>query len=132
MELDTAPVDNGAWNRCIGTRWGRQSAFPNSISYAAMFRWELEHMSVSDRMHALGDHAKSSRQPPLRPRPTAGGDLAAGSHFIDDSLTSSSIDDDQMKARLRQAIEDRANEEFIIPDDATIAAIADADEAQLI
>jgi hypothetical protein len=89
-------------------------------------------MSVTDRMHALGDHAKSSRQPPLRPRPTAGGDLAAGSHFIDDSLTSSSIDDDQMKALLRQAIEDRANEEFIIPDDATIAAIADADAAQLI
>jgi hypothetical protein len=91
-----------------------------------MFRWELEHMSVTDRMHALGDHAKSSRQPPLRPRPTAGGDLAAGSHFIDDnSFTSQPIDDDEMKALLRQAIEDRA-------DDTTIAAIADADVAQRI
>ena len=90
-------------------------------------------MSVTDRMHALGDHAKSSRQPPLRPRPTAGGDLAAGSHFIDDnSLTSSSIDDDQIKVLLRQAIEDRETEELIIPDDTTIAATADTDAAQLI
>jgi hypothetical protein len=90
-------------------------------------------MSVTERMQALGDHAKSRRQLPLRPRPTAGGDLAAGGHFIDDnSLTSLPVDDDEMKALLRQAIEDRATEELIIPEDTTIAAIADADAARLI
>jgi len=90
-------------------------------------------MTVTERMQALGDHAKSGRQPPLRPRLTAGGDLAAGSHFIDDnSLTSPPIDDDEMKALLHQTIEDRATEELIIPEDTTIAAIADTDTGQLI
>ena len=90
-------------------------------------------MTVTERMQALGDHAKSGRQPPLRSRPTAGGDLAAGSHFIDDnSLTPPPIDDDEMKALLRQTIEDQAAEELIIPDDTTIAAIADPDAGQLI
>ena len=90
-------------------------------------------MTVTERMQALGDHAKSGRQPPLRSRPTAGGDLAAGSHFIDDnSLTPPPIDDDEMKALLRQTIEDHATEELIIPDDTTIAAIADPDPGQLI
>lgn len=90
-------------------------------------------MTVTERMQALGDHAKSGRQTPLRPRSTAGGDLTAGSHFIDDnSLTSLPIDDDEMKALLRQTIEDRATEELIIPEDMTIAAIAEADTGQLI
>ena len=90
-------------------------------------------MSVTDRMQALGDHAKSSRQPPLRPRPTAGGDLAAGSHFIDDnSLTSPPIDDDEMRVLLRRTIDDRTTEEPVIAEDMTIAAIADGDVAQLI
>jgi len=84
-------------------------------------------------MQALDDHAKGSRQPPLRPRPTAGGDLAAGSQFVDeDSLTSPPIDDDEMKVFLRQTIEDRATEEPVIPEDTTIAAIVDGDVAQLI
>jgi len=79
-------------------------------------------MSVTERMQALGDHAKSSRQPPLRPRQTAGGDLAAGSHFIhDNALTSPPIDDDdEMNALLHQAIEDRTAEELIIPESAAI------------
>ena len=90
-------------------------------------------MTVTERMQVLGDHAKSGRQPPLRSRPTADGDLAAGSHFIDDnSLTPPPIDDDEMKALLRQTIEDHATDELIIPDDTTIAAIADPDAGQLI
>ena len=90
-------------------------------------------MSVTERMQALGDHAKSSRQPPLRPRQTAGGDLAAGSHFIhDNALTSPPIDDDdEMNALLHQAIEDRTAEELVIPESAAIADISDAG-AQLI
>jgi hypothetical protein len=80
-----------------------------------LFRWKLGHMTVTERMQALGDHAKSSRQPPLRPRQTAGGDLAAGSHFIhDNALTSPPIDDDdEMNALLHQEIEDRTAEELI-------------------
>jgi len=90
-------------------------------------------MTVTERMQALGDHAKSGRQPPLRPMATASGDLVAGSHFIDDnSLTSPPIDDDEMKALLQQTIEDRATEELIIPEGMAIAAIADADTGQLI
>ena len=90
-------------------------------------------MSVTERMEALGDHAKSSRQPPLRPRQTAGGDLAAGSHFIhDNALTSPPIDDDdEMNALLHQAIEDRTAEELVIPESVAIADISDAG-AQLI
>lgn len=88
-------------------------------------------MTVTERMQALGDHAKSSRQPPLRPRQTAGGDLAAGSHFIhDNALTSPPIDDDEMNA-LHQAIEDRTAEELIIHESAAIADISNA-AAQLI
>jgi hypothetical protein len=84
-------------------------------------------------MQALGDHAKSSRQPPLRPRQTAGGDLAAGSHFIhDNALTSPPIDDDdEMNALLHQEIEDRTAEELIVPASAAIADISNAG-AQLI
>jgi hypothetical protein len=89
-------------------------------------------MTVTERMQALGDHAKSSRQPPLRPRQTAGGDLAAGSHFIhDNALTSPPIDDDEMNALLHQEIEDRTAGEPIIPESAAIADISDAG-AQLI
>jgi hypothetical protein len=89
-------------------------------------------MSVTERMQALGDNAKSSRQPPLRPRRTAGGDLAAGSHFIhDDNPLTSPIDDDEVKALLHQSIEDRAAEEHIIPENAAIAAIADVSAPEL-
>jgi hypothetical protein len=89
-------------------------------------------MTVTERMQALGNHAKSSRQPPLRPRQTAGGDLAAGSHFIhDNALTSPPIDDDEMNALLHQAIEDQTAEELIIPESAAITDVSDAD-AQLI
>ena len=34
----------------------------------------LEQMLVTQRMQALGDHAKGSRQPPLRPRQATNGD----------------------------------------------------------
>ena len=89
-------------------------------------------MTVTERMQALGDHAKSSRQPPLRPRQTAGGDLAAGSHFIhDNALASPPFDDDEMNALLHRAIEDQTAEELIIPESAAITDISDAD-AQLI
>ena len=91
-------------------------------------------MSVTERMQALGDNAKSSRQPPLRPRQPGGGDLAAASHFIhDNALTSPPvIEDDPLRTLLNQAIEDRAGEELIIPESSAVAAIADADVAQLI
>ena len=59
-------------------------------------------MSVTERMQALGDNAKSSRQPPLRPRQPGGGDLAAASHFIhDNALTSPPvIEDDPLRTLL--------------------------------
>ncbi len=88
-------------------------------------------MTVTERMQALGDHAKSSRQPPLRPRQTAGGDLAVGSHFIHENALTSPIDDDEMNVLLQQTIEDRGAEELIIPENGAIADISDAG-AQLI
>jgi hypothetical protein len=39
-------------------------------------------MSVKDRMQALGDHAKSSRQPPLRERRVAGADKSVAADDI--------------------------------------------------
>ncbi len=91
-------------------------------------------MSVTDRMQALGDHAKSSRQPPLRPRQIASGDVTAASNaFIDDKRsTPSTIDDDLVKALLHDAIEDRAVEELIIPESATVPIIAESHAGELI
>src|SRR6476619_1469390 len=127
------PVDNGTlepapWN----TLWP-PVCFPycNELCCSCS-AGNLGHMTVTERMQALGDHAKSSRQPPLRPRQTAGGDLAAGSHFIhDDNPLTSPIDDDEVKALLHQSIEDCAAEEHIIPENAAIAAIADVSAPQL-
>ena len=91
-------------------------------------------MSVTDRMQALGDHAKSSRQPPLRPRQIASGDVTAASNaFIDDKRsTPSTMDNDLVKALLHDAIEDRAVEELIIPESATVPIIAESHAGELI
>ena len=91
-------------------------------------------MSVTERIQALGDHAKSSGQPPLRPRQTASGDVtAAGDAFIHDNpSTPPAIADDAVKALLHDAIEDRAIEELIIPESVTVPIIAESHAGELI
>src|SRR5262245_59387671 len=41
-------------------------------------------MLVTERMQALGDHAKSSRQPPLKERKSAKADKSAAKHDVID------------------------------------------------
>ncbi|MGC1764146.1 MAG: hypothetical protein WA769_14495, partial [Pseudolabrys sp.] len=91
-------------------------------------------MSVTERIQALGDHAKSSRQPSLRPRQTASGDVtAAGDASIHDNpSTPPAIADDAVKALLHDAIEDRAIEELIIPESVTVPIIAESHAGELI
>lgn len=90
-------------------------------------------MSVTERMQALGDHAKSSRQPPLRPRQPASGDVTAADTFIHDSaLTPPALDDDAVKALLHDTIEDRVAEELIVSESAIVPTIADPHAGDLI
>ena len=49
-------------------------------------------MQVTERMQALGDHAKSSRQPPLKDRKSAKTDAsAAKQNVIDETILESSV-----------------------------------------
>ena len=91
-------------------------------------------MSVTERMQALGDHAKSSRQSPLRPRQTANGDVTAASNaFIHDNpSTPPAFDEDAVKALLHDTVEDRSIEELIIPESATVPIIAESHAGELI
>jgi hypothetical protein len=49
-------------------------------------------MLVTERMQALGDHAKSSRQPPLKERKTAKADKSAAKHdVIDETILGNGV-----------------------------------------
>jgi hypothetical protein len=70
---------------CTGREWGRCAARYHGLSFASSERSWV--MLVTERMQALGDHAKGSRQPPVKERKYAkANERAVEPDAIDETL----------------------------------------------
>jgi len=92
-------------------------------------------MLVPQRMQALGDHAKGSRQPPLRPRQATNGDAittAKQAIMRESAPKPPVVDDAAVKAVLNETGNDSAAEPAIIHESAAPPSIVDDTAAKQI
>src|SRR5262245_18332882 len=92
------------------------------------FRWGVGAMLVSERMQALGDHAKSSRQPPLKERKQAKADAKpAKQNAVDET----DLEKDSARETTAAAfVDDLAPEIFVEPQPA--ASVDNATQAEAV
>jgi hypothetical protein len=73
-------------------------------------------MSITDRMQALGDHAKLSRQPPLRPRKLSSSDGSTAMPTVVQSIPKSSVAGEAPQAIFAETIDTSTTTQAAIHD----------------